>query len=89
MTMLLTFTGSGRECLSHAGAGRPHVFRCAAVLATAVLVAIAGPVSACDKSAMRVASTPGETRSAATFFFYFVTATTVIYIPALPVVLPM
>ena len=86
MTMLLTFTGSGRECLSHAGAGRPHVFRCAAVLATAVLVAIAGPVSACDKSAMRVASTPGETRSAATFTGEFVNGAPVYRLPAITVV---
>ena len=60
MPMSLTFLATGKGRLSHADAGRPRVLRCATVLATAVLVAIAAPVSACDKSATLVASTSGE-----------------------------
>ncbi len=52
-------------------------------LAAAMLVAVAAPVSACDKSAKLVASASGETRSAATFTGEFVDGAPVYRLPAI------
>jgi len=54
-------------------------------LAAAMLVAVAAPVSACDKSAKLVASA-AETRSAATFTGEFVNGAPVYRLPAITVV---
>jgi hypothetical protein len=86
MTMSLTFLATDTGRTSHADAGRPRVLRCAAELAIAVLVAVAAPVLACDKSATLVASTSGETRSAATFTGEFVNGAPVYRLPAITVV---
>ncbi len=85
MTMSLTFMATGTAVFPR-DAGRLRVLRCAAVLAAAVLVAVAAPVSACDKSATPVASASGETRSAATFTGEFVNGAPVYRLPAITVV---
>ncbi len=86
MTISLTSQASGLSRLSHRDACRPGGLCWAAVLATAALVAVAAPVSACDKSATRVASTSAETRSAASFTGEFVNGAPVYRLPAITVV---
>ena len=51
-----------------------------------MLVAIAAPVSACDKTAAQIASTSGETRNTATFTGEFVNRAPVYRLPAITVV---
>ena len=81
MTMSLTFPATGRDAPSRADAGRPPVLQCAVVLATAVLVAIAAPVSA-----TLGASASGESRGAASFTGEFVNGAPVYRLPTITVV---
>ena len=85
MTMSLTFMATGNGGLSRMREGM-RVLRCAAVLVAAVLVAVAAPVSACDKSGTPVASTSRETRSTATFTGELVNGVPVYRLPAITVV---
>jgi hypothetical protein len=79
MTMLFTF--------NHTDPGRPRRTRWPLALATALLIAVAAPVSACDKaSPTLVAGAPGETRGAGVFTGEFVSGAPVYRLPAITVV---